>query len=224
MSGLARGIDRAAHEGCLVAGGKTVAVLGTPLDRVYPREHAPSQELIGEVGAAVSQFCPGFPVRRHFFPARNANMSGLSLGTVVVEASETSGVLIQARKALEQGRKLFIPQSAVDDPLISWPRRFLEKGAVALRTINEVIAALKERGPAGGALSGGSASARGQLRRAACSLRSTRRSTWWPSRRPDPHGTWTRGTPSPGRTGSRWSSGPTCAIGNHGRGLGRAPC
>lgn len=146
VSGLARGIDRAAHEGCLVAGGRTVAVLGTPLDTAYPREHAPLQELIGEVGAVVSQFCPGFPVRRHFFPMRNATMSGLTLGTVVVEASETSGALIQAKKALEQGRKLFVPRSAVDNPALSWPRRFVEKGAVVFETFDELVSALKGAG------------------------------------------------------------------------------
>lgn len=143
VSGLAQGIDESAHRGALDIGGATIAVIGTPLDQVYPREHLALQKLIGTVGLVVSQFYPGAGIRRHHFPMRNATMSGLSLGTVVVEASETSGALIQARQCLKQGRKLFIPQSAIDNPALSWPKRFLERGAHRFGTIEELVEVLE---------------------------------------------------------------------------------
>jgi DNA processing protein len=142
VSGLARGIDAAAHRGALAIGGDTVAVLGTPLTRVYPREHEALQAAIGASGALVSQFAPSLRVERHFFPQRNATMSALCLGTVVVEASETSGALIQARQCLRQGRRLFIPQSALDHPRLTWPRRFVDQGARVFRTIEDLLADL----------------------------------------------------------------------------------
>ena len=145
-SGLALGIDEAAHLGALEHGGDTVAVLGTPVDRVYPREHAELQKIISETGALVSQFHPGVRVQRYFFPMRNAVMSGLSLGTVVVEASETSGALIQARKCLQQGRKLFIPQSAVERRDLKWPKMYVERGAHVFRTIDELLDVLVKEG------------------------------------------------------------------------------
>lgn len=145
-SGLARGIDKAAHLGALERGGETVAVLGTPVDRVYPREHAVLQEIISETGALVSQFRPGEKVQRHFFPMRNAVMSGLSVGTVVVEASETSGALIQARKCLQQGHKLFIPRSAVERSDLTWPKTFAARGAHVFSTIEELVVVLEADG------------------------------------------------------------------------------
>ncbi len=145
-SGLARGIDRAAHVGALETGGLTIAVIGTPLTAHYPKEHAELQETIGALGAVVSQFRPGATVHRSFFPKRNATMSGLCLGTVVVEASETSGALIQARQCLAQGRKLFIPQSALDDRRLRWPARFMEQGAHRFATIEELLDVLEKEG------------------------------------------------------------------------------
>lgn len=143
-SGLALGIDEAAHGGALAAGGPTVAVLGTPVDRAYPRQHAKLQALIAETGALVSQFYPGQAVQRHFFPMRNAVMSGLSVATVVIEASETSGALIQARKCLQQGRKLFIPQSAVERQDLTWPRTYLQRANThAFRAVEELLAVLE---------------------------------------------------------------------------------
>lgn len=149
-SGLALGIDEAAHLGTLEVGGDAIAVIGTPLHRVYPKEHVKLQEVIGSVGVVVSQFYPGDPVQRFNFPMRNAVMSGLCLGTIVVEAGETSGALIQARKALQQERRLFIPQSAVDNPTITWPERLLAKGALQFATINEVMDAIDEFLPSSG--------------------------------------------------------------------------
>ena len=142
-SGLARGIDAYAHRGALAAGGLTLAVLGTPLTRVYPREHEGLQEIISETGLLVSQFYPGARVREFFFPMRNAVMSGLSLGTIVVEASETSGALIQARECLKQGRKLFIPRSAVANPNLAWPRQFESKGAVIFSEVDDLLQSLR---------------------------------------------------------------------------------
>lgn len=146
-SGLARGIDAAAHEGALAAGGETIAVLGTPVDRVYPPEHASLQERIRRFGLLVSQFYPGAGVRRHYFPMRNAVMSGLSLGTVVIEASEGSGALIQARQCLKQGRKLFIPRSAVENPNLTWPRSYLKRpGAYEFSSVEDLMSVLAREG------------------------------------------------------------------------------
>lgn len=146
-SGLARGIDRAAHVGALSVGGDTIAVLGTPLTTCYPKEHAALQRQISEVGALVSQFYPGAGVRSFYFPMRNAVMSGLCLGTIVVEASETSGALIQARQCLGQGRKLFIPQSALDNDRLLWPKRFIkQQNAHQFREIDDLLEALSQEG------------------------------------------------------------------------------
>ena len=104
VSGLARGVDSAAHRGALDGGGITVAVFGCGVDVIYPREHAPLAERIRERGAIVSEFPPGTPPLKGHFPQRNRIISGLSLGVVVVEAAERSGSLITATFALEQGR------------------------------------------------------------------------------------------------------------------------
>lgn len=146
-SGLAKGIDKAAHDGALSVGGNTIAVIGTPLTRVYPKEHADLQKRISSFGLVVSQFYPGAEVQRFFFPMRNAVMSGLSLGTVVIEASETSGALIQAKYCLQQGHKLFIPRSAVDNPSLKWPRTYASQpGAHVFGTIDELIGVLEDEG------------------------------------------------------------------------------
>lgn len=111
MSGLAAGIDTAAHTGALEAGGRTVAVIGTGLREVFPRQNAKLQKRIGEESALVSQFWPGQGPRRWTFPQRNAVMSGLARATVVVEASHTSGARMQARLAREHGRPVFLMRS-----------------------------------------------------------------------------------------------------------------
>lgn len=139
VSGLARGIDEAAHRGALDVGGRTVAVIGTPLNRVYPREHADLQRHISRVGAVVSQFYPGAATTPLAFPLRNATMSGLTLGTVIIEAGETSGALIQAEHCLSQGHKLFIPRSAVEHAALKWPKKFLERGAQMFSAIEDLM-------------------------------------------------------------------------------------
>lgn len=146
-SGLAAGIDRSAHQGTHDASKPTIAVIGTPIDKFYPREHESLQNFISETGLVVSQFAPSFPVQRWNFPMRNATMSGISVATIVVEASETSGALIQAREALKQKREVFIPYSAVENKNLKWPKRFInELGANMFTTIDDLMDQLQIKG------------------------------------------------------------------------------
>lgn len=121
VSGLAAGIDTAAHSAALERGGRTVAVIGTGLRRTYPPQNASLQRTIIASGAAVSQFWPDTPPSRRSFPMRNAVMSGLTLATVVVEASHTSGSRMQARLALAHGRPVFLLASLLEH---AWAREF----------------------------------------------------------------------------------------------------
>lgn len=123
-SGLARGIDSAALRACLDAGYPCVAVIGTPLNRVYPPENARLQEAIAQSGLLISPFSPDQTVRRWFFPRRDAVMSGISLGSLIAEAGEKSGALIQAEFARRQGRLVLIPRSAMEDPGLCWPEAY----------------------------------------------------------------------------------------------------
>lgn len=148
VSGLARGIDVAAHSAAIARGGRTIAVVGTPLGTCYPKEHLELQETIARDHLLISQV----PVLRYskqapqhnrlFFPERNATMSALTEGTIIVEASETSGTLTQARAALHQGRKLFILDSCFNRTDISWPARFESEGAIRVRTPEDIWNAL----------------------------------------------------------------------------------
>lgn len=148
VSGLAKGIDTAAHSAAIERGGSTIAVIGTPLGEYYPRENAELQKFIAAEHLLISQV----PVLRYgrqnpqhnrfFFPERNATMSALTLGTIIVEAGETSGTLTQARAAFHQGRKLFILDSCFQRPDITWPARFEKDGAIRVRTTDDIWNAL----------------------------------------------------------------------------------
>ena len=139
ISGMARGIDTAAHKGALEAGGRTVAVLGSGLDIVYPRENKKLMERITESGAVVSEFPPGSPPEPWHFPARNRIISGLSLGTVVVEAGEKSGALITAACALEQGRDIMAVPGNVTSVLSRGPHSLIRQGARLVEGAGDII-------------------------------------------------------------------------------------
>jgi DNA processing protein len=136
VSGLAAGIDNAAHTAALGRGGRTLAVIGTGLRRSYPPQHAGLQCRIAAECAVISQFWPDAHPSRRSFPMRNAVMSGLSLATVVVEASMTSGSRIQARLALEHGRPVFLLESVLEH---EWAREFAARpGARVIRSPDEI--------------------------------------------------------------------------------------
>jgi len=143
-SGLAIGIDTAAHRGALSADGFTIAVAGTGLDRVYPASNRDLAHQIASSGALVSEFPLGSGVRRGNFPRRNRVLSGLSIGTVVVEATLRSGSLITARLAMEQGREVFAIPGSIHNPLARGCHRLLRDGAKLVETAADV---LEELGP-----------------------------------------------------------------------------
>ena len=154
VSGLAAGIDTAAHRAAMEFGGRTIAVLGTPLSKTYPSENAPLQRQIAEHHLIVSQVpvkryeMQTFRGNRYFFPERNATMSALTDATVIVEAGDTSGTLIQAKAALEQRRKLFVLDSCFGQGL-RWPERLAAKGAIRVREYGEIadqLAAVADEG------------------------------------------------------------------------------
>ena len=144
-SGLAAGIDAASHEGALAAGGRTVAVLGTGLDRTYPWENAALAERVRAAGALVSEFPPGTAPQRQNFPRRNRVISGLALGTLVVEAAEGSGSLITAQRALEQGREVFAVPGSIRSPLSRGCHKLLRDGAHLVEGPADVLAGLQFR-------------------------------------------------------------------------------
>jgi DNA processing protein len=148
VSGLARGVDSAAHEGCLERGGATIAVLGSGLDRIYPGEHKALGERISRNGLLVSELGPGAPPLAEHFPLRNRIISGISLGTVVVEASENSGSLITAGCAMRQGRDVM----AVPGNVLSGRNRgshgLLKDGAKIVESADDILDELGWSAPA----------------------------------------------------------------------------
>lgn len=151
VSGLAAGIDTAVHRAALAGGHRTVAVVGTGLCHCYPPENAPLQRQIAAQCAVVSQFWPQAPPSRRSFPMRNAVMSGIALGTVIVEASETSGARIQARLALSQGRPVLLWR-----PLLSqqWARELASRPGIHVVASPDHITETIERLTASDALVG----------------------------------------------------------------------
>ncbi len=142
VSGMAQGIDAAAHEGALAAGGKTVAFLGTGIDRVYPAQNRELAHAIAGSGALVSEYALGAPPERRHFPERNRLISGLSLGTLVVEAARRSGSLITARLAAEQGREVFALPGSIHNPLARGCHALIRQGAKLVETADDIIAEL----------------------------------------------------------------------------------
>lgn len=125
VSGLATGVDAVAHTAALEAGGNTIAVIGTSLDKAYPADNSWLQERIYREHLLISQFVPSERVFRANFPARNKLMATISDATVIMEASDTSGTLHQAAECARLGRWLFIARSVVEDPSLEWPTKFL---------------------------------------------------------------------------------------------------
>jgi len=142
VSGLALGIDAAAHEGALDGGGSTLAVVGTGLDRVYPARHRDLAHELAARGGLLSEFAPGTPARASHFPRRNRLISGLARGVLVVEAALSSGSLITARYAGEQGREVFAIPGSIHSPLARGCHKLIREGAKLVETAQDVLAEL----------------------------------------------------------------------------------
>ncbi len=141
-SGLARGIDSVAHRAALVAGGRSVAVLGAGLDCIYPPEHRQLAAEVAASGAVVSEFPPGCPPLRGNFPRRNRVISGLSLGVLVIEAAERSGSLITARCAREQGREVMAVPGSPHNPMARGANALIREGAALVECAEDALAEL----------------------------------------------------------------------------------
>lgn len=139
VSGMARGIDAAAHHAALEAGGRTIAVLGTGIDIVYPRSHQRLFRRMAETGLVVSDFPPGTPPKRENFPMRNRLISGLTLGTIIVEATSRSGSLITARMAAEQGREVFAVPGSIFSAGTEGTHRLIQYGAKLVHDAEDVL-------------------------------------------------------------------------------------
>lgn len=146
VSGLAIGIDTIAHKTAVETGGKTIAVLGTPLDKPYPEQNKALFEIIAENHLAISQFESGFPFQKKNFPMRNRTMALISDATIIIEAGDKSGTLHQGWEALRLGRILFIMESVANNPKLSWPKEMIKYGAQILTrdTLSQVIESLPE--------------------------------------------------------------------------------
>lgn len=139
VSGLARGIDTAAHMGALAAGGRTIGILGSGIDIIYPKENTELVEVMAKSGAVVSEFCPGTLPVSHNFPIRNRVISGLSLGVLVVEAAHDSGSLITAGHAADQGREVFAIPGIIGSELGGGPNRLIKQGAKLVEKIEDIL-------------------------------------------------------------------------------------
>jgi DNA processing protein len=142
ISGLARGVDGIAHQTALNAGGRTIGVLGSGVDKIYPPEHRALAEKMIERGAIISDYAPGTPPDASNFPPRNRIVSGLSLAVVVIEAGETSGALITAEFAAEQGREVFAVPGSILAPQSKGTNKLIQRGALPLLSVEDLMQAL----------------------------------------------------------------------------------
>jgi DNA processing protein len=142
VSGLARGVDAIAHQSTLKAGGRTIGVLGSGVDKLYPPEHRGLAEQMMERGAIISDYALGTPPDASNFPPRNRIISGLSLAVVVIEAGETSGALITAEFAAEQGREVFAVPGSILAPQSKGTNKLIQRGALPLLSMNDLMQAL----------------------------------------------------------------------------------
>ena len=145
VSGLALGIDTVAHQSAMENSGRTIGVIGTPINEYYPKENKELQDKIAKEFLLISQVPfykyanESFNNRRFHFPRRNMTMASISLATVVIEASDTSGSLVQARECLKQNKKLFILDSCFKSPKITWPATFEKKGAIRVKGTADIL-------------------------------------------------------------------------------------
>ncbi len=146
VSGLAEGIDAAAHRSTIEARGRTIAVIGTPLGQVYPRAHDGLQAEIARHHLVVSQFPQGHPTTRANFPRRNRTMALIVDASVIVEAGNSSGTLSQGWEALRLGRALFIMRSVLEDSQLTWPAEMMAYGAQVLEDASQVVEAVPTAG------------------------------------------------------------------------------
>jgi DNA processing protein len=142
ISGLARGVDAIAHQTALKAGGRTIGVLGSGVDKIYPPEHRGLAEKMMGSGAILSDYAPGTPPDASNFPPRNRIISGLSLAVVVIEAGETSGALITAEFAAEQGREVFAVPGSILAPQSKGTNKLIQNGALPLLSVNDLMQVL----------------------------------------------------------------------------------
>ena len=142
VSGLARGIDAAAHQATLDAGGRTLAVMGTGIDIIYPPEHRSLAAAIPQAGALISDYPPGTAAESVNFPPRNRIISGLARGVVIIEAGESSGALITAEFAAEQGREVFAVPGSIFQPAARGANRLIKQGARPLLEVGDILEAL----------------------------------------------------------------------------------
>jgi len=142
---LAEGVDIHAHLTAMKYGGSTIAVIGTPLNKFYPKQHKEIQEKIASQHLLISQIPflqydrQDFRINKRFFPERNATMSALSEATLIVEASDKSGTLTQAKHAIKQNRKLFILNSCFEEKGNTWPWKYLELGAIRVKEPSDIV-------------------------------------------------------------------------------------
>ena len=139
VSGMARGIDSVAHKSAIKAGGRTIAILGSGLNRIYPPENKKLYEDISKNGAVISEFAPNTPPMPYNFPKRNRIISGMAIGVVVVEAAVRSGSLITANFALEQGRDVFAMPGNINSPRSNGTNALIKDGAKLVEDVSDVL-------------------------------------------------------------------------------------